>query len=356
MIIFSPGPSNISDRVRRALLAPDVGHREAEFGVLLTQVRSRLREAVALSSSSTHSVVLLGGSGSVAIESIVAAARPLGRMLVIANGPYGERAAAMARHHGTDVYEWRLAWGEEIVLDTLDEKLNAGPYGAVYVVHHETATGRLNPLREIAASAKRHGALILADTVSSIVGEPINIEGWNLDAVIGSANKCLRGVPGAAFVVASAGFRRAAAEQRGQHYSNLDLHATAQEAGEFPFTPPLHPLFALNEALAETLDEGVLARQAHFGALMHQVLDGLDSLGIATLLPRAAYGHTLVAAHLPAGWSYDALHAPLKKAGYCIYAAQGALKASAFRIGVIGHFGADAVEGLLSEMKVVLGR
>lgn len=356
MILFSPGPSNISERVRQSLLAPDIGHREPEFGALIADVRQGIRDVCGLTANAPYDVVLLGGSGSVAIESMVAAARPLGRMLVIANGPYGERAAAMARHHGTDVEEWRLAWGEAISLDTLDAKLRATPFGAVYVVHHETATGRLNPLRDIAACAKRYGALILSDTVSSIVGEPIDIDGWGLDAVIGSANKCIRGIPGAAFVIASPAFRAAANAQNTPHYSNLALHAFAQEAGEFPFTPPLHAMFALREALHETLDECVANRQAHYQALMQRTMVGLDTLGIQPLLEREAYGRTLVACHLPDGWTYDALHDPLKRAGYCIYAAQGVLKPRAFRLGLIGHFGMDAVDGLFDAMQRVLGK
>ena len=356
MILFSPGPSNISERVRQSLLAPDIGHREPEFGALLSDVRQGIRGVAGLTADAPYDVVLLGGSGSVAIESVVAAARSLGRVLVITNGPYGERAAAMARHHGTDVEEWSLGWGESISIDALNAKLHAASFGAVYVVHHETATGRLNPLREIAACAKRHGALILSDTVSSIVGEPIDIAGWGLDAVIGSANKCIRGVPGAAFVIASRAFRAAANQQHTPHYSNLALHAFAQEAGEFPFTPPVHAMFALREALRETLDEGVANRQAHYQALMLRTMAGLESLDIQPLLARDAYGRTLVACHLPVGWSYDALHAPLKRAGYCIYAAQGALKTRAFRLGLIGHFGIEAIDGLFSELRVVLKR
>lgn len=356
MIIFSPGPSNISERVRGALLHPDIGHREPEFGALLNEIRRDIRQVVGLAADAPHEIVLLGGSGSVAIESMVAAARPLGRLLVIANGPYGERAAAMGRHHGVDVDEWRLAWGEDIALDALAARMSASAYGAVYLVHHETATGRLNPLREVAAIAKRSGALVLADTVSSIVGEPIHIAAWDLDGVIGSANKCLRGVPGAAFVIASPALRRAAEGQRSAHYSNLATHAAAEDGGEFPFTPPLHAMFALREALRETLEEGVAARQAHYAVLMQRLLDGLEGLGIRLLLPREAYGRTLVACHLPDGWTYDALHAPLKRAGLCIYAAQGPLKGSAFRLGIIGHFGREAVDALLSEMRTVLGR
>lgn len=354
MILFSPGPSNISERVRQSLLAPDIGHREPEFGVLLNDVRTGIRKVCELPANAPYDIVLLGGSGSVAIESIVAAARPLGKLLVIANGPYGERAAAMARHHGTDVEEWRLAWGEAISLDALETKLSEAKYGAVYVVHHETATGRLNPLREVAACAKRHGALILTDTISSIVGEPIDIAGWQLDAVIGSANKCIRGIPGAAFVIASPAFRRAANAQLGAHYSNLALNANAQDAGEFPFTPPVHAMFALREALHETLDEGVAVRQVHYQVLMQRLMNGLAELNIQLLLPRDAYGRTLVSCRLASGFSYEELHAPLKHAGFCIYAAQGALKNHAFRLGIIGHFGMDAIEGLLSEMRTVL--
>lgn len=354
MILFSPGPSNISERVRQSLLAPDIGHREPEFGALLNDVRAGIRSVCGLSEHTAYNIVLLGGSGSVAIESIVAAAKAVGRLLVIANGPYGERAAGMARHHGTDVDEWRLAWGEAISLETLEEKLRSGNYGAVYVVHHETATGRLNPLREIAGCTRKFGAMILTDTISSIVGEPIDIEGWQLDGVIGSANKCIRGIPGAAFVIASPAFRQAANQQLSSHYSNLALNGNAQANGEFPFTPPVHAMFALREALHETQDEGVAARQSHYCALMQRLMHGLDELGIRFLLPREAYGHTLVACHLPVGFTYDQLHAPLKQAGYCIYAAQGALKPHAFRLGIIGHFGIDAVEGLLREMRVVL--
>jgi 2-aminoethylphosphonate-pyruvate transaminase len=356
MIIFSPGPSNISERVRQALLHPDIGHRDTEFTELLREVRTQLLTVAGLTTGAPYSAVVLGGSGSVAIESVVAAARPAGRLFVIANGPYGERAAAMAQYHGVDVELWSLPWGAAIPLDALEQQLARVRPGAVYCVHHETATGRLNPLREIAAAAKAVGAFMLADTVSSIAGEALDIAGWQLDAVIGSSNKCLRGVPGAAFVIASAAFMELAAAQRGAHYSNLAEHATAEDRGETPFTPPVHALFALREALAETLDEGVAARCAHFAALAEQTLDGLAALGLPLLLPREAYGHTLVSSTLPSQWSYPALHAALKREGFSIYAAQGALKAHAFRLGLIGHFGQAEVAALFAAMSRVLRR
>lgn len=354
MIIFSPGPSNISERVRRALLATDICHRDEEFTALLAGVRARVLDVAGVAGNANYDAVVLGGSGSVAIESIAAAAKPLGKLLVVANGPYGERAAAMARYHGVDVHEWKLGWGDEVSADQLDGQLALSGAQALYLVHHETATGRLNDLQSLAAVGKARGTLVLADTVSSIAGEPLDVAGWSLDAVVGSANKCIRGVPGAAFVVASRTFLDGASAQRGAHYSNLATHLDAERRGETPFTPPVQVMYAFDEALRETLEEGVAARIAHFRTLMQLVQDRLPALGLNFLLPRDAYGHTLVSCELPAGYSYEQLHRAMKAKGFVIYAAQGALKTRAFRLGLIGHFGVAQVSDFLDALTTEL--
>jgi 2-aminoethylphosphonate-pyruvate transaminase len=355
MIVFSPGPSNISERVRRALLAPDICHRDEEFTALLASVRARILDVAGVTGSGYQSVVL-GGSGSVGIESVVAGAKSLGAMLVVSNGPYGERAAAMARYHGVDVHEHALPWGEAVDAASVGEALARTKAGALYVVHHETATGRMNPLRELAAVARERGAAVLVDAVSSIAGEPLDIAGWGLDAVIGSANKCIRGTPGVAFVVASESFRDAALKQRAAHYSNLAGHFTAEARGETPFTPPVQSMYAFNEALAETLEETVTARITHYRRLMRTMQDGLAACGVRFLLAREAYGSTLVSCELPSGFTYAELHRALKARGYVIYAAQGALKERAFRLGIIGHFGESEVRGFLTAFAETAGK
>ncbi len=354
MIIFSPGPSNISERVRNALLAPDICHRDEEFTELLASVRRRVLEVAAVSTNSGYASVVLGGSGSVAIESIAAAARPAGKMLVVSNGPYGERAAAMARYHGGDVHEWKLGWGDEVLPDHLDSELAASGAKSLYVVHHETATGRLNDLRALAAVGKAHGCLVLADTVSSIAGEELDVAGWELDAVVGSANKCIRGVPGAAFVIASSAFLEVAARQGAAHYSNLGEHFAAEERGETPFTPPVQAMYAFHEALGETLEEGVPHRIAHYRALMQLTQQRLTAMQVNFLLPVDAYGSTLISCALPTGHSYESLHRAMKRQGFVIYAAQGALKPRAFRLGLIGHFGIADVTAFLEAVEAHL--
>ncbi len=305
MIIFSPGPSNISERVRRALLAPDICHRDEEFTELLHAVRAGILRVAGVNAPEYESVVL-AGSGSAGIESVVAAAKPAGKMLVVSNGPYGERAAAMARYHGVDVHDVRLGWGDEISVDRIDAELASSGARSLYTIHHETATGRLNPIRELAACAKARGCLVLVDAVSSIAGEELDMAGWGIDAAIGSANKCIRGVPGAAFVIASQEFLAVAERQRGAHYTNLAEHYRSESRGETPFTPPVQVLYAFHEALAETLDETVAARIAHYGNLMQVARTGFAEMGISFRLPAAAYGRTLRSCALPAGYGYDA--------------------------------------------------
>lgn len=353
MIIFSPGPSNISERVRRALLAPDICHRDEEFTALLANVRARILDVAGVAGAGYQSVVL-GGSGSAGIESVVAAAKPLGAMLVVSNGPYGERAAAMARYHGVDVREHTLSWGDAIDAARVDDALAQSGARALYLVHHETATGRMNPLRGLAAVGRARSAMVLVDAVSSIAGEPLDIAAWGIDAVIGSANKCIRGTPGAAFVVASSAFMDVAMRQRGAHYTNLAEHFAAESRGETPFTPPVQTMYAFHEALLETLEETVAARIAHYRSLMRTMQDGLATCGIRFLLPRDAYGSTLILCELPTGFTFARLHRALKEQGYVIYAAQGALKERAFRLGIIGHFGEPEVRGFLAAFSEVI--
>ncbi len=116
----------------------------------------------------------------------------------------------------------------------------------------------------------------------------------------------------------------------------------------------MQSLFALDEALRETLEEGVPARIGHYRSLMALMQSRLRAMGIRFLLDDDAYGHTLVSCHLPAGVTYHDLHRDLKAQGYVIYAAQGALKTSAFRLGIIGHFGEAEVTGFLDALEARL--
>ena len=184
MIIFSPGPANISDRVRNALTLPDICHRDVEFSELFQETRALLAEALHVDNQH-HEIVFLSGSGTLAIESLITSLSGWDKtLLVIANGIYGERANEIATIYGVKTKELRLNWGESPDLNVIEDEIRKPEIGGVYLIHHETTTGLLNPLKEITFLAKKYDKLILSDTISSVVGEHLDLE-WGLDAILG---------------------------------------------------------------------------------------------------------------------------------------------------------------------------
>ena len=350
MIIFSPGPANISERVRHALTNPDIGHRESEFAGLLQQTRSMLLEVCGVPRG--YACAVLSGSGTTGIEaSITTLADVSNGVLILANGVYGERAAQIAQVFQIPYTIEKFDWTAPIALDRAEQLISSTSHGAVYLIHHETTTGVLNSLQGVAETAKRHGKWVMVDAVSSVAGEELDLARWGVDLAIGSANKCIRGVPGIGFVVVSDEFREAISQRRPVAFST-DLVDTLdrEETGETPFTPPVQTMYALREALCELLEEGVSARIAHYRDIAKTLRDGLAAMELSLLVPRDDLSNTMTTVKLPAGISYADLHQPLKDHEYLIYKSQGHLSETTFRLGTVGIISREDVHGFLDAL------
>jgi len=353
-LLLNPGPVTLSERVRNSLLLPDLCHREDEFFDLQDEIRQRLLGVYGLDPA-VWTAVLLTGSGTAAVEAMVSSLVPdQGRLLVVENGVYGERMTHIARRHGIACETVQHDWTAPMDLAAVRERLAALPrITHVAAVHHETTTGRLNALNELAALCAEAGVALLADTVSSFGAERIDFARPGLAAAAAGANKCLHGVPGACFVIT----RRAALEDAAARTLYLDLAAwnRAQDARGTPFTPSVHGYYAFREALREYADEGGLAaRHARYAALAGQVADGLAALGVEPLLPREQSSVVLRAYRLPQALDYARLHDGLKAKGFIIYAGQGALAASLFRISTMGAVAATDMARLVDEVRQML--
>jgi 2-aminoethylphosphonate-pyruvate transaminase len=239
-------------------------------------------------------------------------------------------------------------------LVALENEIRRADIGGVYLAHHETTTGLLNPLREIAAIAKKYGKLVMADTVSSIAGEQIDFS-WGIDVALGTANKCFRGIPGVAFVIASNNYTTVARKrQRRSFYSDLVTHFDREQKNETPFTPPVHSLFAFREALRETLDEGVNNRIAHYRAISARLRAGLKGLGLRLYLPENLYSNTMTSVYLPTGVTFKELHDRVKEKGFVIYNSQGRLQGTVFMLGVVGVISERDIDEFLAVLKDAL--
>lgn len=354
-LLLNPGPVTLTPRVREALAGPDLCHREAEFFDLQDEIRSGLL-AVHELDGATWASVLISGSGTAAVEAMMASLPGEdARVLVVENGVYGERMTKMAAVHGIPHERFELAWGEAIDMTRLDEQLAGGGFSHLAVVHHETTTGRLNDLDAIAALCERYDVALLVDGVSSFGAEAITFGPavTAVTAVAATANKCLHGAPGAAFVIV----RREALARATTRALYLDLagYCEKQDQRGTPFTPGIPAFYALAAALAEHAEQGGrAARNAHYQALADQVGNGLAGLDIHALLPREVSSTVLRAYHLPAGVTYERLHDALKTAGFVIYAGQGRLADDVFRISTMGALNSDDMQRLVAEIAGIL--
>ncbi|AIO29550.1 2-aminoethylphosphonate aminotransferase [Burkholderia cepacia] len=346
MLLLNPGPVTLTERVRRSLLQPDLCHRESEFFDLQDEARARLVAAYELDPAE-WTAALMTGSGTAAVESMIAALVPQdGKLLVIENGVYGERITQIATQYGIAHDVLKHEWMQAPDLAQIAARLDAGGYSHVAVIHHETTTGRLNDLGAIAGVCRARGVKMLVDGVSSFGAEAIDFAGGDIDAVAATANKCLHGVPGAAFVIVRRSALAKAASRT--YYLDLGRLAKLQDQRNTPFTPSVHAYYALVEALRE-FDEagGWRARHAHYKALADQAQAGLAARGMPLVLPEGESSVVLRAYRLPQGVTYETLHDGLKARGFVIYAGQGGLSKELFRISTMGAIQAADVDRLL---------
>ncbi|MDB5785823.1 2-aminoethylphosphonate aminotransferase [Caballeronia mineralivorans] len=351
MLLLNPGPVTLTERVRNSLLQTDLCHREPEFFDLQDEARSRLLAAYALDPA-VWTAVLMTGSGTAAVESMVAGMVPEGgRLLIVENGVYGERIAQIAQQYRIDHELVKYAWMEAPDTDSIIRKLDG--FTNVAIIHHETTTGRLNEIDRLSAACKARGIGLLLDGVSSFGAEPIDFDGGGITAVAATANKCLHGVPGAAFVIAKRDALKRAASRT--YYLDITRLAKLQDERNTPFTPCVHAYYALVEALREFEEEGGLqARHARYAALAEQARAGLAALGIEGALPAGESSVVLRAYRLPAGMTYPVLHDSLKTEGFVIYAGQGGLSNELFRISTMGALTTCDIDRLLGSIATML--
>ncbi len=350
MLLLNPGPVTLSERVRRSMLQPDLCHRESEFFDLQDEARRRLLATYSLDPAQ-WTAVLMTASGTAAVESMVAALVPQnGRVLIVENGVYGERMALICAQYGIAHERVVGNWMQAPDLAVIGARLGSQPKDSrithLAVVHHETTTGRLNDLRALAALCRDHGAALLVDAVSSFGAEAIDFSDAVLSAVAATANKCLHGVPGAAFVIVRRRDLPKAASRT--YYLDLARLARLQDERNTPFTPAVQSYYALVEALREYEEQGGrAARYDRYAALAERVRAGLAALGIAAAIPAEESSVVLRAYELPAGLSYVQLHDALKAEGFVIYAGQGNLSKSLFRISTMGNLTPADIDRLL---------
>ena len=357
MILLNPGPVNVSERVRKALLRADICHRESEFSELLASIRQKLLSAFVPGAESEYAAIVLTGSGTAAVEAALLSSIPHAkRALIINNGVYGERMSGMVGLHRLGVPEIKMEWTARPDPEKLRLALRLQQeVHVVGMVHHETTTGLLNPVKEIADVVDSQNRAFILDAVSAIGGETLDIAGSKIYMVAGTAGKCIQGFPGVSFVLVRRGFmERLRNYPKRSWYLHLPHYYDQQEKGTIPFTPAVQIYYAFDEALSELLEEGVANRLARYRKAAQLIRDRMRRLGLKPVISTEHQSNTLTSYYLPSGLTYPVLHDQLKERGYVIYAGQAQLESKIFRVANMGALTPQDLEGFLTALQEVV--
>lgn len=325
---------------------------DSDYNDIVEKIRKKL---VALATASSgYTAVPMQGSGTFSVEACIATAVPaLGILLILANGAYGRRIAAIADRMNLS---WVIQDAGDLArpdLDELDRMLKKDPaITHVAMVHCETTTGMLNPVREVGERVHSCGREFIVDAMSSFGGIPMDMADIKADYLISSANKCIQGVPGFGFVIARTD---ALARTRGNSRSlSLDLfdqwETMENGKGKWRFTSPTHVVRAFATALDELGDEGGVDRRfSRYKENQAILVNGMVDLGFTPLLPRECQSPIITAFYNPDHSQYD-FYTRLKNRGFVIYPGK-VTERSTFRIGNIGNVFPGDIERLLKAVK-----
>jgi alanine-glyoxylate transaminase/serine-glyoxylate transaminase/serine-pyruvate transaminase len=319
---------------------PLLGHLDPEFVALMDETQSLLRAVFRTENRLTMAV---SGTGSAGMEAVVVnLIEPLDKMLVCVNGVFGGRMVDVAQRAGAEVATIERPFGE--VFDPQEVKDAVRKLGpkVVGIVHGETSTGAWQPVEEIARIAHDAGALIAIDTVTSLAGVPVEIDAWQIDAVYSGTQKCLSAPPG----LSPVSFSPRAAEMINARKSKvqswyLDMTMLQRYWGTDRFyhhTAPISMNYALREALAMAVEEGLEARHARHALNASALKAGLAAMGVGVVTAEGHQLPQLTCARIPDGiGDLTVRKRLLKDWGIEIGGGLGSLKGKAWRIGLMGY-------------------
>lgn len=338
-VLLGPGPSEVHPRVLAAMGMPLLGHLDPEFVRLMDETQALLRKVFCTENRLTLAV---SGTGSAGMEAVVVnLIEPGDPMLVCVNGVFGGRMVDVAERAGAKVSVIERPYGEVFEPEMVRVAVKKHAPKVVGIVHAETSTGARQPLEDIAAIAREHGALIAIDTVTSLAGIPVEIDRWGIDAVYSGTQKCLSCPPGLAPVSFGERALEAIHKRKTKVQSwYLDMTMIERYWGSDRFyhhTAPISMNYAFREALALALEEGLEARFARH-LLNHRALKaGLAAMGLDYVTARGFELPQLNCVRIPSGVDDLAVRKRLlAEWGIEIGGGLGPLKGQAWRIGLMG--------------------
>jgi alanine-glyoxylate transaminase/serine-glyoxylate transaminase/serine-pyruvate transaminase len=350
-LLFGPGPSMVSARVMSALGRPVLGHLDPVLLGVMDDLRARLGRVFRAPPGSR--VLAISGTGTSAMETAVANLIEPGRKaLIVVTGYFGLRLAEICTRYGAEVKTVDAEWGRAVDPAAVEAALAGFPADVVFVVHAETSTGVRNPVPQIAALAHQRGALVVADCVTSLGGQEVDMAAWDVDLAYSGAQKCLGAPSGMApIAVAPAALDRLVRCR--SFYFDLALLEDYWAGRKYHHTICSSLVYAFHEAMVAIEEEGLEARWARHARVHQTFAAGLARLGMSLLPPPDERLMTLNTVRIPDGVNDAAVRTALRdRFSIEIGAGMGPLAGKIWRVGLMGASATDAhVLTLLGALK-----
>ncbi|MGA2540331.1 MAG: alanine--glyoxylate aminotransferase family protein [Verrucomicrobiota bacterium] len=361
-ILLGPGPSPVPQRVLRALGAPTLGHLDPQYLAIMDETCQFLRQVFRTKNSLTFPV---SGTGMAGMECVaVNLIEPGDEVMVCVNGVFGGRMKDVMERCGATVHAIEAAWGDVFTKEQIGAAFEQHPKAKLLgIIHAETSTGAHQPLTGLADLVHARGALLAVDAVTSLGGHELRVDEWGIDAIYSGTQKCLSCPPGLSPVSFGerALARMDARKTRPQSWyldvSMLRKYYTGGGAGGrvYHHTAPVNMTYALREALAIVLEEGLEERIDRHEKMHRRLRAGLETMGLG-YIPKKSL-HTLNCISIPAGADDAGVRRRLlEEYGIEIGGGLGPMAGKAWRIGLMGH-GATArnVDLVLTALRTILG-
>jgi alanine-glyoxylate transaminase/serine-glyoxylate transaminase/serine-pyruvate transaminase len=341
-ILLGPGPSPVSQRVLRALGAPTLGHLDPQYLAIMDETCDMLRQVFRTTNALTFPV---SGTGMAGMECVaVNLIEPGDEVIVCVNGVFGGRMKDVMERCGATVHTVEAQWGEVIAPEQIAAALDQFPKTSLLgIVHAETSTGAHQPLSGLADLVHHHGALLIVDAVTSLGGHDLQVDAWGIDAIYSGSQKCLSCPPG----LAPVSFGARALERMDKRktkprswYLDVSMLRKYYLEGDgtrvYHHTAPVNMTYALREALAIVVEEGLDNRIARHAQMHQRLRTGLEAMGVQ-YIPRHSL-HSLNCVRIPAGADDAAVRRRLlNEYAIEIGSGLGPMAGKAWRIGLMGH-------------------
>lgn len=355
-LLMIPGPTRVAPRVLKAMSENVVNHRSAIFGKILTETNEMMSDVFKTDNQS----YILTGSGTAAMEAAIAnILKKDDKILNVVGGKFGQRFMQITESYGGKTVNLEVEWGTAVKPDDIGYVLEENEdIKAVTVVHNETSTGVASPIKEIGKILSDYDALYIVDTVSSLGGDEVDVDGFGIDICVTGSQKCLAAPPGlAAITLSDDAWKVVDQTESNTYYLNLKKYRKSgqSEPPETPYTPSVSLMYALHEALTVIMEEGLLNRIRRHQLAAEATRNAIKALNLELFPKEEVSSTTVTAINMPEGLTDRELRGTMRNKYHVELAGgQDHLKGNVFRIGHMGNITHRELITTISSLEMTL--